>query len=240
MNSLYNSALRQGSSIRRDLDALAEGIQSSPALLGQINASLTSFARTIDDYNRLAKQELVPDKQTKAFERIKNFRAEQSEYRDRFERLKQETEARQTTQAHTELLGRRPHNTSTPENPYSNSSSIPTGPTGRYGGGPQLAFGSTDTDRETHALREQSFFQQTHTQIDEFLERGSDVLGNLGQQREMLKNTQRKLYNVGNTLGISGDTIRMVERRARQDKWIFWGGVIVFFLFCYFVIRWLR
>jgi hypothetical protein len=33
-NSLYNSALRQGSSIRRDLDSLAEGIQSSPALLG--------------------------------------------------------------------------------------------------------------------------------------------------------------------------------------------------------------
>ena len=56
----------------------------------------------------------------------------------------------------------------------------------------------------------------------------------------MLKNTQRRLYNVGTTLGISGDTIRMVERRAKQDKWIFWGGVIVFFLFCYFVLRWLR
>ena len=35
-NSLYNSALRQGSSIRRDLDALAEGIHSSPALLGML------------------------------------------------------------------------------------------------------------------------------------------------------------------------------------------------------------
>jgi len=66
------------------------------------------------------------------------------------------------------------------------------------------------------------------------------VLGDLGQQREMLKNTQRKLYSVGNTLGISGDTIRMVERRAKQDKWIFWGGVIVFFGFCYLVLRYLR
>jgi Golgi SNAP receptor complex protein 2 len=89
-------------------------------------------------------------------------------------------------------------------------------------------------------LREQGFFQQTHAQIDEFLERGADVLGNLGQQREMLKGTQRRLYSVGNTLGISGDTIRMVERRAKQDKWIFWGGVVVFFVFCYFVLRWLR
>ena len=56
----------------------------------------------------------------------------------------------------------------------------------------------------------------------------------------MLKGTQKKLYSVGNTLGISGDTIRMVERRAKQDKWIFWGGVVVFFTFCYLVLRFLR
>jgi golgi SNAP receptor complex member 2 len=56
----------------------------------------------------------------------------------------------------------------------------------------------------------------------------------------MLKGAQRRLYSVGTTLGISGDTIRMVERRAKQDKWIFWAGVIVFFVFCYFVLRWLR
>lgn len=82
--------------------------------------------------------------------------------------------------------------------------------------------------------------QQTNSQIDEFLERGRAVLGDLGQQREVLKGTQRKLYSVANTLGISGDTIRMVERRARQDKWVFWAGVVVFFVFCYFVLRWLR
>jgi golgi SNAP receptor complex member 2 len=80
----------------------------------------------------------------------------------------------------------------------------------------------------------------TNAQIDEFLERGRAVLGDLGQQREVLKGTQRKLYSVANTLGISGDTIRMVERRARQDKWIFWTGVVVFFVFCYLCIRWLR
>ncbi|KAF2429376.1 transporter bos1 [Tothia fuscella] len=241
MNSLYNSALRQASSIRKDLDNLAEGVMSSPALLGTINTSLISFSRTIDDYNKLAKQELVPDKQTKAYERIKNFRTELSDYRDRFQRLKQEGEERQTTQAHTELLGRRPHHAATPENPYANTSSA-TQSVSRYGGGPQLSFGASpeDATRESHALREQSFFQRTHNQMDEYLEIGANALGDLGQQKEMLKNTQRKLYSVGNTLGISGDTIRMVERRARQDKWIFWAGVIVFFGFCYSVLRWLR
>lgn len=66
------------------------------------------------------------------------------------------------------------------------------------------------------------------------------MLGDLGQQREMLKNTQKKLYSVANTLGVSTDTIKMVERRAKQDKWIFYGGVITFFVFCYLVLRWLR
>jgi len=33
-NTLYNSALRQGTAIRRDLDALADGSETSPALLG--------------------------------------------------------------------------------------------------------------------------------------------------------------------------------------------------------------
>lgn len=89
-------------------------------------------------------------------------------------------------------------------------------------------------------LRENTFFNQTSNQLDEFLDRGRAVLGDLGQQREMLKGTQRKLYSVANTLGISGDTIRMVERRAMQDKWIFYGGVVVFFLFCWLVIHYLR
>ena len=81
---------------------------------------------------------------------------------------------------------------------------------------------------------------KTSEQLDEFLDRGRAVLGDLGQQRDMLKGTQRRLYTVANTLGISGDTIRMVERRAKQDKWIFWSGVIIFFLFCWLVIHYLR
>lgn len=80
----------------------------------------------------------------------------------------------------------------------------------------------------------------TNAQLDEFLDRGRAVLGDLGQQREVLKGTQRKLYSVGTTLGISGDTIRMIERRAKQDKWIFWAGIITFFVFCYLVLRFLR
>ncbi|CAO1600266.1 Protein transport protein bos1 [Xanthoria calcicola] len=248
MNSLFNSALKQSSAVRRDLDAFAENPASpSPALQGQISASLTSLSRTIDDYSETAKKELIPTKQEKAHERIKTFRSDLLEYRQTFDRLKKDREDSQTTQARTELLGRRPHHTSTPENPYAQQSlpsSSPLFSTTQHNphASSQLSFGASPNDytRETHALREQSFMSSTNTALDEYLERGRAVLGDLGQQKEILKGTQKRLYSVANTLGVSGETIRMVERRAKQDKWIFWAGCVVFFGFCWLVIHYLR
>ncbi|RHZ58135.1 uncharacterized protein CDV56_105184 [Aspergillus thermomutatus] len=211
--------------------------------LGQIAASLALLSRTIDDYSALSKKELIPEKQEKAFERVKNFRAELADYRTHFDQLRKEREEAQSVTNRHELLGRRPHHAATPENPYAQSSLPQSSPfanasSSRSG----LSFGASPADynRETHALREQSFFANTNSQLDEFLDRGRAVLADLGQQREVLKGTQRRLYSVANTLGVSGDTIRKVERRAKQDKWIFWGGILIFFLFCWLVLHFLR
>lgn len=243
-NNLFNSALRQSTAIRKDLDSLSTSDSPSPALQGQITTSLTSLQRTVDEYASLAAQELVPEKQQKAQERTKTFRAELVDYRERFTALKSDLDAKQTTVNKAELLGRRPHHAATPENPYSNAAIQQQGGAGPWKAPPNGAsgsvFGSGDMQRENHALRESSFMQQTNAQLDEFLERGRAVLGDLGDQKDILKNTQRKLYSVANTLGISGDTIRMVERRAMQDKWIFWGGVVVFFGFVWLVLHYLK
>jgi hypothetical protein len=91
-NALFNSALRQSTSIRKDLDQFADSASPSPHLQAQLNASLTSFARTIDDYGKLAKQEPVQTKAEKAHERLKNFRAELEEYRATFKRIKSANE----------------------------------------------------------------------------------------------------------------------------------------------------
>ncbi|KAI9763344.1 MAG: protein transport protein bos1 [Geoglossum simile] len=220
MNSLFNSALKQSSAVRKDLDVFAENLLiSSPALQGQISASLTSLSRTIDDYNGMAKRELIPAKQEKAFERVKNFRSELAEFRQQFEQLKGEKEETQTTINRAELLGRRPHHASTPENPY-NTPPPNSNSAFRPHSQPPSSFGAAPSEhaRESHAFREASFMSSTNAQLDEFLDRGRAVLGDLGQQRDILKGTQRRLYSVANTLGVSGDTIRMVERRAKQDK----------------------
>jgi Golgi SNAP receptor complex protein 2 len=91
-NALFNSALRQSASIRKDLDQFADTAAPSPHLQAQLNASLTTFARTVDDYAKLAKQEPVQTKQEKAFERVKTYRAELEEYRDSFKRIKSANE----------------------------------------------------------------------------------------------------------------------------------------------------
>ncbi|KAI1340218.1 transport protein BOS1 [Xylariaceae sp. FL0016] len=248
MNTQFNSALKQSTSIKRDLSNLSSPSDNppTPAALGSISASLTAFSRTLDEYSALAKQELNPAKQEKAFDRIKNFRTELSEFRSEFDSLKSLRDDALHSQNRSELLGRRPFTTSTPENPYANvtQSSPGTVSTNRYGSGGiiggQQSMASEDYSRESHALREQNFFASTNNALDEYLARGQAVLGDLGTQREMLKNTQKKLYSVANTLGVSRDTIRMVERRAKQDKWIFSAGVVVFFIFCWLCLHFLR
>jgi Golgi SNAP receptor complex protein 2 len=244
-NTLFNSALRQSNSIRKDLTTLSSTPTSStPALQGQLSASLTSFSRTIDEYASLAKQEPIPEKAEKAQVRIKNFRAELVDFRDQFERVRKEVGEQQAVNNRQELLGRRPHHTSTPENPYANAAAAPQQSVFRPSAAHAQAspFGASPADygREQHAMREQNFMSGTNAQLDEFLERGRAVLGDLGQQREMLKGTQKRLFDVANTLGISGDTIRMVERRAKQDKWVFGAGVAVFVVFVWLVLRYLR
>jgi Golgi SNAP receptor complex protein 2 len=214
----------------------------SPSFLGQISASLTSFSRTLDSYSDLSKSELNPAKKEKAEERLKSFRQELQSFREEFKELKLQNEDVQSSANRQELLGRRPHHAATPDNPYSNAA-IASNPQSQSPWAPRessLSMNSGDVTREAHALREQSFFENTHSALDEYLARGQAVLGDLGQQREMLKGTQKRLYSVANTLGVSGDTIRTIERRAKQDKWIFWAGVVVFFVFCWLVLHYLR
>jgi Golgi SNAP receptor complex protein 2 len=79
--------------VRRDLDAFADTPAGlTPALQGQISASLTSLSRTIDEYDSVTRRELNTEKQSKGFERIKGFREEVTEYRAQFERLRKERE----------------------------------------------------------------------------------------------------------------------------------------------------
>jgi hypothetical protein len=132
MNSLYTSGVRQTSSLQADLERLRNGdatasllgtYQYLPSvqlfsraycLLGQISASFAAMHRTIDDYDSMAKREIIKAKQEKAqmsatcvflsiaisnpivHRRIQKFRADYAELRSQFDTLKKEASAEVT------------------------------------------------------------------------------------------------------------------------------------------------
>uniref|UniRef100_A0A060T5L8 Protein transport protein BOS1 n=1 Tax=Blastobotrys adeninivorans TaxID=409370 RepID=A0A060T5L8_BLAAD len=228
MNSLYNHAVKQSQSLKKDLDQFAQSPESAPlSLQGQISATLTSFSRTVDDYASAAKNEIVAERTEKANQRIEAFRKQIVESREQFKRLKQQREESIHSTAQQELFGRRAgrhpqQEDELSENPYSHSAS-PSG-----------------MSRGEGLEREGDVLARAGHQIDEFIERGRQVLTDLGEQSSMLQNTQKAIYSVGNTLGLSNETIRMAERRAREDKWIFYGGVLFMFVCFYYIIKWFR
>ncbi|KAG6832639.1 hypothetical protein H0H92_014475 [Tricholoma furcatifolium] len=230
---------------KADLERLRNG-DNSASLLGQISASLAAMHRTIDDYDSMAKREIIKAKQEKAQMRVQKFRADYTELRSQFEMLKSQTSVEKAAAQRSDLMStsaallspsdtrRRfqttPSQTSSlhpglrPE-PEQHSESPFRGPT------PQPRYGS----REFQALDEHSFIQNTDSRLDEFLAQGREVLDNLVDQRNMLKGTQRRLLDAANTLGMSRDVIGWIERRSTQDMYIFFAGAI-FTFFCFFMI----
>lgn len=168
--------------------------------------------------------------------RIEGFRSEYKDFKEEFRQLKLQREESVYNSNRSELLERRTAHhhhqgdsgTGTPENPYGDSSNV------NSSGRPQY----TNIPRQEGLTRERDALGRAGAQLDEFLERGKMVLGDLGEQREMLKGAQRRIYSVANTLGVSTDTIRLVERRATEDKRIFYGGIVVMLVCFYYILRW--
>lgn len=229
MSSLYNHAIKQSQALKKDLDTFAANPENTPlSLQGQITATLASFNRTVDEYATATANELVPERKEKAKVRIEKFRTEISEAKEQFQSLKKQREEAIHNNSKQELFARRHvagHGGGSSANPYEAEGSMQ-----------QPTY--TNMTQSEGLEKERDVLSKAGQQIDEFIERGRLVLGDLSEQRDMLKKTQKSIYSVANTLGISTDTIRMVEKRALEDKWIFYG-LVIFMLFCfYLILRW--
>nr|CAD7458205.1 unnamed protein product [Timema tahoe] len=78
-----------------------------------------------------------------------------------------------------------------------------------------------------HSLQHNSALQNANHGMDDMLKSGAGILENLRDQRSTLKGAHRRLYDIANTLGLSNTTMRLIERRAYQDKFILLGGMLV-------------
>ncbi|GAA5922925.1 hypothetical protein JCM3775_006188 [Rhodotorula graminis] len=277
MNSLYTLALRQSSALSADLkhlDSLADPASASsssskpPASLhGQVNASLAALERTVDDYDAMARREIIDAKREKALSRVARFRQDLAEFRNEYDRVKLRARQQETASNRSELFA----SSSSAANPYAASTSAsassfssqhaygtsssrpqarhhadvsihmpggapPPPPPGAGGGMSADYAGSVHNNARTnHALREHDFVQSTGATLDAYLAQGQAVLGNLANQRDVMKGTQRRLLSAANTLGLSRSTITFIERRTKEDYYILVGGGMAT-LVCFWMI----
>lgn len=86
------------------------------------------------------------------------------------------------------------------------------------------------------SLQHHSAMNNAHQGVDEMLHTGSTVLGNLRSQRDTLKGAHKRILDIGNTLGLSNHTMRLIERRIQEDKYVVFGGMAVTTLVMFLVV----
>lgn len=224
MNSLYNHGVKQTQLLSRDLASFEKNVTTAPrSLQGQLTTSLTAFSKTIKEYGDLIKQ-------NKAFVekkhpmRLQKFEADYAQFIAKFNALRQQRDTQAHANAKQELIGRRNVNS---ENPYEQD-------TGSY------AEQRQHTSYLEGLYKEKTSIQRGSQQIDQILEMGQNALDNLVDQNDTLRRIGSTFEQSLVTLGVSRGTIKRVERRAREDRWIFIGLVIIFFVICYYIIVWFR
>jgi Golgi SNAP receptor complex protein 2 len=92
--------------------------------------------------------------------------------------------------------------------------------------------------RESQALHEHASLQSFENRVDDFIAQGRAVLDNLTDQRDILKGTHRRVIDAVNTLGLSRDVINWIERRSKQDTYIFLSGALFTLVAFYYIWKW--
>ncbi|PNF26793.1 Golgi SNAP receptor complex member 2 [Cryptotermes secundus] len=77
-----------------------------------------------------------------------------------------------------------------------------------------------------HGQKHHTSLQNANRGVDDLLQSGAGILESLQGQRVTIKSAHRRLYDIANTLGLSNTTMRFIERRAYQDKFILFGGMV--------------
>ncbi|XP_002525701.2 membrin-11 [Ricinus communis] len=92
-------------------------------------------------------------------------------------------------------------------------------------------------DEEAQAMQA---VHNSKSMMEESLSTGYAILSKYSEQRQRLKNAQRKALDVLNTVGLSNSVLRLIERRSRVDRWIKYVGMLITLALMYFLVSWSR
>ncbi|XP_042331767.1 Golgi SNAP receptor complex member 2 isoform X1 [Sceloporus undulatus] len=107
-----------------------------------------------------------------------------------------------------------------------------------------LARTFTTNDSDTtipidETLQHNESLQNAHRGMDDLIGSGTSILQGLRDQRVTLKGTHKKIMDVANMLGLSNTVMRLIEKRAFQDKYFMIGGMLVTCVLMFLVVQYL-
>ncbi|KAL3807721.1 hypothetical protein ACHAXA_008294, partial [Cyclostephanos tholiformis] len=97
-------------------------------------------------------------------------------------------------------------------------------------------MGGGDDDDEMQQLTEEAdSLANSRGMMNELLATGANTLTGLVGQRSRMRWVNRKMLDIGNKIGLSNSTMRMIERRDATDAYLVFGGMVVTMLVIYFL-----
>lgn len=91
-----------------------------------------------------------------------------------------------------------------------------------------------------YSLQHNNSMLNAHRGVDDMLMTGSSALDNLKAQRDKLKGAHKRILDIGNTLGLSNHTMRVIEKRISEDKYVLYVGMgvtlLIIFIFIYYFV----
>ncbi|PJF17550.1 hypothetical protein PSACC_02649 [Paramicrosporidium saccamoebae] len=167
-----------------------ERLEGDGTALQDVSAGLATAMLTLRSLEESLNRETSMEKRQQGKQRIKELRAEHQSLKDSVERFRAKCKESERATVRTALL-------------------------------------TPGTVRPTVALteaalqeREDSTLRYASHQMDEYITIGTGTLDSLRTQRGALKSAQRRVLDVGTTLGLSQSVMRVISRRTAQDRYI--------------------
>lgn len=174
---------------------------------------------------------------TKNKGRLQTLRQEYAEYKQKIDSLRKQREEALAEANRSRLFS----NTSTAisDNPY-DESNMTSRQSHAVSQGEQTQINASSGMSMTDGLyKEQTSLERSNQQLDDILDMGRQAFDDLVQQNEIVGKMRDRMSSSLETMGVSRATIRKIDKKAFEDKWIFYIGAALTFLIMYLIWHYL-
>ncbi|XP_025405189.1 probable Golgi SNAP receptor complex member 2 [Sipha flava] len=77
------------------------------------------------------------------------------------------------------------------------------------------------------SIQHQNSLQGAHRGVDDLLGSGASMLQSLREQRDRLTATRNRLAGIFGSLRLSNTTMKYIEKRLKEDRYILYGGMAI-------------